>query len=454
MLKKGKIFSGLMAFSLIMAIVLSGCGSNTKKEVTNVNVEKSSPEKQVDKKTTLTFWTVTATPERNTLFENMVKQFEEQNPDIKVDYLGVPGDPTAFNQKVETALAAGEAPDIVNAAKSDWISRGVLEPLDDYLNKWKDKASISPAAIQANRILDAKESKLYVLPDGAQPWVLWIRPDWLKAANLTIPQTWDQFFDDAQKLTDKSKGIYGYSIRGGAGSANTLEMLMYSYSGITDYFTKDGKSTINDPANVAFVDKYLGGYNVNTPEDDVNKSWTELAATFQSGKTAMVAHNLGSASSHEKAFGGDRSKFMAIPFPKSIKGTEVHPGLLPAGISMMKNSKNKEAAWKFITFYTSKDQNSAWGKLYGEIPANLEAAKDSWIKELPYIKTGADLLTSPDTKFTSTPYNLPGYSNIQKKIEPMIQKVMFKKMTSKEMLDEWAALLEKEKADFDSANKK
>ena len=38
-------------------------------------------------------------------------------------------------------------------------------------------------------------------------------------------------------------------------------MLTYSYSGITNYFTPDGKSTINDPKNMEFVDKYIGCYN-------------------------------------------------------------------------------------------------------------------------------------------------------------------------------------------------
>jgi multiple sugar transport system substrate-binding protein len=251
-------------------------------------------------------------------------------------------------------------------------------------------------------------------------------------------------------LTDKSKDRYGLSIRGGAGSANTLEYLMYTYSGISDYFTKDGKATINDPKNVEFVEKYLGAYNVYTPEDDLNKGWTELAATFQSGKTAVIVHNLGSASAHEKAFNGDRSKFMALPFPKDDKGERVHPGLAPLGLTMSKTSKDKDAVWKFMTFYLSKDINSQYGKLYGEIPANKDAAKDSWVQELPWMKSAADLLSSPDTKFTKTPYYLPGYSNIQKNMEPLIQKVMVKKMTAKELLDEWAKQLEKEKASFDA----
>ncbi|MNN77977.1 hypothetical protein D3C81_1944880 [compost metagenome] len=119
---------------------------------------------------------------------------------------------------------------------------------------------------------------------------------------------------------------------------------------------------------------------------------------------------------------------------------------MPLGLTMSKTAKDKDAVWTFMTFYLSKEINSKYAKLYGEIPANKEAAKDAWVQELPYMKSAAELLASKDTKFAQNPYYLPGYNNVQKNMEPMIQKVMAKKMTARELLDEWAKQLEKEKA--------
>ena len=80
---------------------------------------------------------------------------------------------------------------------------------------------------------------------------------------MDVPTNWNDFFTAVEKMTDASNDKYGLCIRGGAGSANTLEMLMYAYSGLDHYFTEDGKSTINDPKNVEFVQKYLVDcYNV------------------------------------------------------------------------------------------------------------------------------------------------------------------------------------------------
>ena len=117
---------------------------------------------------------------------------------------------------------------------------------------------------------------------------------------------------------------------------------------------------------------------------------------------------------------------------------------------MTKSSKNKDAAWKFLTFYYMNYDGAA-GKLYGEIPTNIDAMKEDWIQNTTYIKTGADLMASKDTKLTDNPVYMPGYTGIQQTMEPMVQKVMAKKMTAKEMLDEWAKLLEKEKATFDAS---
>ncbi|WP_164716338.1 ABC transporter substrate-binding protein [Paenibacillus whitsoniae] len=449
---KKKTWGLAMTSVILTSLVLSGCGAGSTGTGASAAPSSGSGTAVPGKKTTIEFWAAAITPEREAFWKSVTTDFMAKNPDITINYLGVPGDLSAYNQKVNVALSAGQAPDLINNFTSDLVGRGVLEPLDDYIAKWSGKDKITPGAIASIKAADPKGGKIYGLPYGVQPWIMWYRPDWLKEANLPEPRTWDQFLDDAKKLTDKSKGKFGYGIRGGAGSANTLEMLMYSYSGITNYFTKDGKATINDPLHVEFLDKYLGGYNVYTPEDDLGKGWTELAASFQSGKVGMIFHNLGSASAHEKAFTNDLSKFSAAAFPKSVKGYNVHPGVTPTSMLMLKSSKNKDAVWKFMTYFV-ENHNGAYGKLYGEIPPNTAAMKEDWIQKIPYMKTGADLMASTETKFTDNPVYLPNYSNIQLNMEPMIQKVMAKKINAIELLDEWAKQLETAKADFDAANK-
>lgn len=403
---------------------------------------------------TISFWAANVDAARNSFYEKTIKDFEKLNPGIRVDYLGIPGSASSHRQKWDAALAGGVDPDVSGNFSPDMIQMGAVEPLDKYFNEWPEKNNINPVLIEGTRQCDPVHRRLYAISWGAQGWMMWVRPDWFKAANLKIPETWDEFFATTPKLTNKSKDMYGLSIRGGAGGVQTLEMLMYSYSGITNFFTNTGKSTINDPKHVEFVEKYLGLFGVCSPEDDLTKNWTQLAATFQAGKAASIVHNLGSAAQISEAFGGDANKFMALPFPKGVKGNLTHIGIPPKGWFMSKNSKHKDEAWKFIAYLSSKEVSSSYCRLSGMIPANQQAVKDSWIENNPSFKTVARFLSDKNTRFTDNPYYLPGYFNIQTKMEPQMQMVMMKRLTAKQFLDEWAKLLEKEKANFDVSLKK
>lgn len=440
-----KTLSIVLAVIMSMTLLLIGCGSPKY---------QGTSEENSNKKIKVTFWAASVTPEREAFFKEFQKEVSETYPNIELDFLGIPGDLSAYRQKVDVAIAAGNAPDITNDFRSSLLTNGYYEDLTSYFDKWEDKDKINTELVKAIKAYDPSGNGLYALPYSSQTWNLWIRSDWFKDKGLEVPVNWDQFFNTVEKLTDRDKNQYGLAIRGGSGSANTLEMLMYSYSGITNYFTSDGKSTINDPKNIEFVEKYLGSYNKFTAPDDLTKSWTELANSFQSGKAGIVVHNLGSGKSMASAFNNDTSKFQAAKFPASSKGYIVNPRLLPLGLSMSSKSENKDAAWKVMTLYLSKDINTEYCKEYGEIPANMDAQKDNFFKDTQYMAIGVELETSKDVKFIDVPYYLPTYSKIQSQMDSAIQKVMSKQMTAKEMLDKWAALLEKAKEDYDNSVRK
>ncbi|WP_236895486.1 MULTISPECIES: ABC transporter substrate-binding protein [Clostridium] len=426
-------------------LILSGCNKSMPQDISREGLRK---------KTIVTFWAASVTPEREVFFKEFQKKVSETYPDIQLDFLGIPGDLSAYRQKVDVAIASGKAPDITNDFRSSLLTNGYYEDLTSYFDKWEDKDKINEDLIKATKSYDPSGRGLFALPYSSQTWNLWVRSDWLKEEGLNVPTNWDEFFNTVEKLTDKNKNRYGLAIRGGAGSANTLEMLMYSYSGITNYFTEDGKATINNPKNLEFAEKYLECYNKFTAQDDLTKSWTELANSFQSSKAGIVIHNLGSGKSMMSAFDNDTSKFEAAKFPVSSKGYIVHPKLMPLGLSMSSKSENKDAVWKVMKLYLDKDINTEYCKLYGEIPANIEATKNSFFKYTQYMSIGVDLQESKEVRFTDTPYYLANYSSIESQMDSVIQKVMSKQMTAKEMLDQWAALLEKAKRDYDNSVKK
>ena len=469
-MKRKQVMAAALAVVMAAGSMLAGCGSSkdSGSAAQQSGQEQAGASGQSGKnqsgssqsgegngeQTTVTFWAAAVTEERQGFFDWFAGYVTEVYPDIKVDMLGVPGDLSDYRQKLDVAIQAGTAPDITNDFRPELVLNGYYENLNPYFENWEDKDKINEALIKSNKTYDPTGEGLYARPYSSQTWNMWVRPDWLKEVGMDVPTNWNDFFTAVEKMTDASNDKYGLCIRGGAGSANTLEMLMYAYSGLDHYFTEDGKSTINDPKNVEFVQKYLVDcYNVYTAQDDLTKGWADLANSFQSGKAGIVVHNLGSAASMVQAFEEDYSKFQAAKFPACDGGYVVHAGLMPLGLSMNSQSQNKEAVWKVISLYLSKEVNTKYCQLYGEIPANMEAAQDPFFKDSPYMSVGVDIETSADVKFNDTPYYLPTYSNIQSDMESNIQAVMSGEMTPQELLDTWAAALEEAYVDYNESVK-
>ena len=443
-----KKFGNLLLSGLFVgALFLSGCSGNNSASGAKNDSSAGGKEK-------VTFWAAAVSEDRQEFFDWFADHVSEEYPDIELDMLGVPGSLNDYRQKLDVAIQAGTAPDITNDFRPQLVTNGYYENLDEYFNKWEDKDLINEELIKSNKTYDPTGKSLYALPYSSQTWNMWVRNDWLAEVGEETPTSWDQFFTDVEDLTDKSKDQYGMAIRGGAGSANTLEMLMYSYSGITNYFDEDGKATINDPKHVEFLQKYLVDmYGKYTAEDDLTKSWTELASAFQSGKAGFVFHNLGSAKSMTEAFEGDTSKFQAALFPQSEEGYVLHPSLMPLGLSMNAESEHKDASWKVMSLYLSKEVQEKYCELYGEMPANSEAGEASFFKDTQYMQVGSTIMNGDNVKFNDTPYYLPTYSNIQTDMEANIQAVMSGNMTSKELLNAWAEQLENAKKEYDESVK-
>ncbi len=402
-------------------------------------------------KTKITFWDENAGPNRTPFYEELIKRFEQQNPDIQVEYVGLPW--SNAKQKMDVAIAAGEVPDcggVPAQFMADFVNKKALLELDKYFNKWDQKSKMNALEINSNRSI-VKNRKLYMLPNTSNIAVLWYRPDILAAHGLKGPETWDDFYNIIKTTTDKSKNIYGFSLRGGSASAYDLEIMLYAYSGITSYFTKNGKATINAPKNVEALKRLVSIYKVYTQEGDIANGYKEMVAAFDSGRAVMIEHSLGSYGEHMQTLGP--GKFEACPLPKSLTGKRVIRTGRSSGYGIFRASKNPEAAWKFISYLCSAEAQSYWNKNIGQMPTNTDVYKEEWAKTYPHIVMAGKTMADKNSVSILPPIHLPEYSAIQKQLgEPGFQEVLLGRKTAQAFLNEWAAALESAKANYDKFN--
>jgi multiple sugar transport system substrate-binding protein len=412
------------AVAVASGLLLTACGS-------------SDSESGADGKQAITFWDNNGGPDRTPLWKGLIADFQTANPDITVKYVGIPA--ASVQQKYDTAVAAGGTPDVGGVTTSylgGLIAQKALEPLDSRVSQAGLDSKLVPSFTDTIRKV-ATDGKLYEVPTSANLDVLWYRKDLFSQAGLQPPTTWDNFFADVPKLTDAQKNQYGFTIRGGAGAIFQLLTEMYSYSGITSFFDANGKSTINDPANVELIEKIAALYKKNTPSADVNNDFTKMVAQFGGGSVAVMHHNLGSTSNNVKALGAE--KVAAVPLPVAKNGVRTIVPNPVDGLVVFTKSKQKDAAWKFIQFITQKSSNSTWNETVGQIPANKEVSGESWLQAQQPVRDALKAIDDPATVTVQAPYYLPEFSAITKtEMGPLFQKVLLGTMPAKEFADTFA----------------
>lgn len=436
MLRWRIVTSPILVLMMIISLLLSGCKG-----------EESQSNEKATEKVKITFWDDNAGPQRTPLWNELIRRFEQENPTIDVEYVGLPKD--YAKSKFDAAIAAEDMPDIASVYTSwlpEFSHRDALLPLDSFFENWSEKDQINKEAIMFNRRI-VKDHKLYGIPYTQNLDILWIRSDWFREANLKIPQTWEEFFLAVETLTDKSNGRYGFTIRGGAGGSFQLQRMMYAYSGIEDYF-KDGKSTINDPKHVQFLKRYFGLYQKFTPKSDITNDYKAMLANFDMGVSAMVQHNIGSFAEHHEGLNTDQ--FQAVPLPKSINGPYVAEAGNTIGISIFKETKHPDEAWKFVQFVNSKDAQNLWNQSVGQIPTHLGVMEEDWIKDSPHIQISALVYNDHETILYEPPFYLPEYRTILNTIvDPGIQEVLSEKTTVEDFLNKWAKAMETAQEQFE-----
>ncbi|MGC9377475.1 ABC transporter substrate-binding protein [Streptomyces sp. MH13] len=437
----GRRASAAVALGAVLALTATACGDDGSGAGGDKGAEGSGKGKIV-------FWDNNGGI-RTAVWKEIIADFEKANPDIDVEYVGIAA--TEYQSKVDTAIQGGGLPDVggVGAAMlAGFSAQKALEPLDDRLAKSSLNGKLNKDMIESLKAAGGGDGTLYSVPTSANNGVLYYRTDLFDKAALDAPTTWDKFYEAAEKLTNEDKNEFGYTIRGGSGSIAQALDAMYGQSGITSFWDAGKKkTTVNDPKNVDALEKYAALYKKATPAADVNNDFAKMTAQWDTGTIGMLNHNLGSYQDHVKALGVE--KFRGIPQPVGASGKRVQVSNPVDGLGVFKSSKNKEAAWKFIEFATSVEQNSKFNESAGQVPSHTEAAKAAWIQKAEPTKLAAEALNDGSTTIVQLPYYLPDWNTLSKsESEPQFQKVLLGELSAKDFLDSLAEKLNEAQAEW------
>ena len=340
----------------------------------------------------------------------IVEAFERLHPDIRLESAqGLQIGGPAAESNLLLAFAGGTAPDVVYVnfrTSASYAQQGFLVPLDDDLKQHPEVlAHIPPALLPILR--DAGHGHIYSIPYLAVVQALYYRKDMFQAAGLDPnkpPRTWDEFYADAQALTDQPKGIWGFEFaQDFSDTAYFWINFLWQAGGEVVKRNKQGQwqAAFNTPEGVTALKFY--GKLMNAP-------WTG-----KDGKTYR------GVAGHSGTMGPDRAagkvgmwfQYQSTIIANQADATQINPSVVgiapmprgPTGktgnetnaymwgiSSQIKDPRVRAAAWQFVTFMASDNADRIRTKAY------VEAGFGNTVNPVALQKYGYADYTSPQSK--------------------------------------------------------
>jgi sorbitol/mannitol transport system substrate-binding protein len=337
--------------------------------------------------TTITVATV-ANPQMQDI-EKLVTNFEKDNPDVKVNFVILPENELRDRVTQDIAAQGGQY-DVVTIGTFEvpqWAKNGWIENLGPYTDKdpgydAKDLIPTVAAALSYN-------NSLYAVPFYGESSFLMYRKDLFDKAGLTMPAkpTWDQVAQFARKLNDPKKNQAGICLRGLPGWGELfapLNTVVNTFGG--RWYDMSWNAQLTEAPFKQATQFYVNLVKDAGEPGAPNAGFTECLTAYSQGHAAMwydatVAASLLEDPKTSKVAG--KNGFAPAP----VKDTEWSGWLWAWSLALPSTSKKKDAAWKFMSWATSKDYIKLVGQELGwervppgsrlstyEIPEYKEAA--------------------------------------------------------------------------------
>lgn len=146
-------------------------------------------------------------------FQDMVKKFQEENPDIEIIDESI-SDEGSYNDKLKTDIASGDLPDLFRIQGSvnlkPYIESGLIMNVDEILESDPEWASgFAEGSFDKWRFDDIEGT--YGIPFESYPMGFFYNTELFEQAGITeTPETWTEFLDCIEKL--KAIGVTPISL--------------------------------------------------------------------------------------------------------------------------------------------------------------------------------------------------------------------------------------------------
>lgn len=348
-----------------LALTLAACGGGTSEDADTSNDQAAADPTAVEGE--LTWWDTSDPTNEAPAFKELIKQFNEEYPNVKINYESVPF--AEAQNKFKTAAASGSgAPDILRAEVAwvpEFASLGYLYALDGT-PLLEEQDDFLPTPMSSNVF----DGKTYGVPQVTDTLALMYNKKLFEEAGIdAAPTTWDEVSDAAAKL--KKVGADGIYIN--SGGYFTLPFIYGEGGDLVD--TEAQEIVVNSPEAVAGIqeaqDLVKSGAAVKPVAND---PYGTMMTLFKEGKVGMIINGPWEVANidGDPNFGGfDNLGVAPVPAGSAQSGAPVggHNYVIYEGMDEAK----AEAAIAFVNFMSSAESQAFVAEELGLLPTRQSA---------------------------------------------------------------------------------
>ncbi|WP_034388436.1 sugar ABC transporter substrate-binding protein [Deinococcus sp. YIM 77859] len=346
--------------------------------------------------TTITIATVN-NPDMVTM-QKLTPEFTKKYPDINVKWVVLPENELRQKVTLDVASNAGSF-DVATVGTYEvpiWAKNGWLDPLNPLFGK-------NPAIARSYDLADVLEpvrkglsynGQLYALPFYAESSMTYYNKDLFKKAGLTMPAqpTWQQIQTFAAKIHNPAQGVYGVCLRGLPGWGENMALfgtMVNTFGG--RWYDPNWQAQLNTPAWKNAMTFYVNLLKKYGPPGATSNGFTENLTLMSQGKCGMwVDATVAAGFLKDPA----SSKIVnAVGFANAPVGPGTPRGsnwLWSWSLAIPKSTKKEDAAFKFITWATSKDYIALVAREKGTWAAVPPGTRSSTYANPNYKKAAGD----------------------------------------------------------------
>lgn len=345
--------SVLVMLLMVVALILSACAPSPAPSAAPAADSAAAPAAAGDAPIELrvAWW---GSQNRHDRTIAVIEQFEQMYPNIDVvfEFAGW----ADYWTLMSTQAAGGNLPDVMQqdyARLEEWVSRGLLAPLDDYVADGTfDFSNVSESSLAGGRL----DGKLYGVNLGTNSMMIVIDADKLAEAGMEVPNpewTFSEFEQVATELHEKL-GIYGFS-----GALSNEQLWKNVYLSLGQWVYSEDGAALGYEDDQPFIDylnmvKRLQDAGVTqTREQELATGGgsveTDLIVTGRSAMTFLWSNQIVALANAA----GEGRNFILLPMPRPEGGASANYLKPSMFFSITSQARHPKEAAMFIDFFTN-----------------------------------------------------------------------------------------------------